>query len=733
VGEPGGLTLAELDSLAPRADDLVCEIVDPELANIGILTAGIGARLGRRAGAWSVRSGPGLRGRGQRFSPAIQVRFKFQEPLVSRVHSRRTQNFSLLALVLACAIAPSCSRAAARRNNVLFICIDTLRADRLGCYGYAKNPTSPRIDALAAESILFEDTAAAAAWTKPSVPSFLTGTYPLQHGVYEGNAKEQDGEKSDVLPPEADTLAERFARGGYRTAAFVHNAHLRRGLGCEQGFERYEDKAGDARSIRWSALDWLEETSGDERPFLLYLHILDAHWPYGDVPEDYARLFAADTDISPFRGPDSRVLRDGINAGSRTLTESERAGLSALYDGAIRSIDEQLGLLFRELRRRGTWDDTIVCLVADHGEEFLEHGKVGHGHGLWENLLGVPWILRIPGRAGERIQEPVALVDLVPTLCAAVGLPIEAPTEGQNRLGDRLAERALFAEHKEPGTYVQSYRKGRFKLLRRFKPAATSQAALAPRELLKPGSRWEAQCELARDGSLRATRLSPREEPPGDPIEIKGPVARLTEGRFELNGIPVKLAEGCEFYGELAEAAARGAMLVEGLGIKAVGAFDDGVFLARKIKLYAQGKPADSEVRGSVEAVEAVEPGAAGEASDAHLRLRLGGVWIECGERTTWNLDTASHADLTREDIARIVQLGGDGAGKAGFDLELELYDLASDPLEKQPVEDPATRSRLSQELDELARQVLGRRAFGPAERTALDAAEVRDLRAIGY
>ena len=218
--------------------------------------------------------------------------------------------------------------------NVILICLDTVRADHLGCYGYDARPTTPTLDALARRSTVFRDASATAGWTKPSVPSFLTGTYPAQHGVYLGSSKDEAGRHSDVLPEEATTLAEVFRDRGYATAAFVKNAQLRRGLGFEQGFDVYEDKAGDAREIRWRASDWLDARDTG-KPFFLYLHYLDAHWPYA-VPDEYATMFTSAEDVARFRAQDWREMRDAINHGEVTLGEAERDAFVGLYDGSIR-------------------------------------------------------------------------------------------------------------------------------------------------------------------------------------------------------------------------------------------------------------------------------------------------------------------------------------------------------------------------------------------------------------
>ncbi|MHC4845840.1 MAG: sulfatase [Planctomycetota bacterium] len=304
------------------------------------------------------------------------------------------------AALLLVLLLPACGDLSARADetprprNAVMICLDTVRADRLGCYGYATRPTTPTLDALAARGVLFRDASSTAGWTKPSVPSFFTGTWPAQHGVYEGSARAKAGAVTDLLGDQARTLAESFEAAGYQTSAFIHNAQLKLGNGFEQGFDDYHDRMGDARDIRWQALDWLDERD-EERPFFLYLHILDAHWPY-DIPDEAAERFADGLDISMFRGGDSRALRDAINDGEVVLDEEQRRALDALYDASLRSIDDELAQLLAGLERRGLADDTTICVVSDHGEEFLEHGRIGHGHGLWENLLSVPWILAGP-------------------------------------------------------------------------------------------------------------------------------------------------------------------------------------------------------------------------------------------------------------------------------------------------------------------------------------------------
>ncbi|MFQ5412655.1 MAG: sulfatase-like hydrolase/transferase, partial [Phycisphaerae bacterium] len=488
------------------------------------------------------------------------------------------------------------------QTNVLLICMDTVRSDRLGCYGYRPNPTSPHLDLLAAESTLFLDASATAGWTKPSVPSFMTGTYPAQHGVYEGSARGIGGKVTDVLPDSAVTLAEVFAENGYRTGAVIHNDHLRKGSGIEQGFDYYEDQADDARDIRWRALDWLAEEDG-RQPFFLYLHFLDAHYPY-PVPEAYASKFLEDSDPSVFHTAGWRRVRDAINHGERTLEPAELKALNGLYDGSIRYIDDQLGLLFEALSRRSILKNTVICVIADHGEEFMEHGRIGHGHGLYENLLRVPWILKVPNRPPRRVEATVSLVDLFPTLLAAAGFHEAVDTEGIERLSEPDLSRTIFAEHKEPNAYLQSYRQGSTKLLRRFVPPWRERESFSLADFLETDSRWEARLEILPDGTHHAKRLKPKPDEEARHAEIKGVVRALTKTGFNLAGYPVQIQTTTEFYGAVQDENLGIASLREGISIKAVGDFSEGVFEAQRVKVYPSEEEAKPTLRGRLRLAE---------------------------------------------------------------------------------------------------------------------------------
>ena len=603
-----------------------------------------------------------------------------------------------------------------KRPNVVLICMDTVRADHLGSYGYRRNPTTPALDALTGEALLFRDTSATAGWTKPSIPSIFTGTYPLQHGVYEGSARGLAGRTSDVLGDEALTLAEVFHGAGYRTAAFVRNAQLRAGMGFEQGFETYAEGSGDAREIRWSGVDWID-AGGDDRPFFLYLHFLDAHWPY-PVPPEYANLFT-DFDVELFRGKGHSALRDAINDGERTLSPEEAQALRDLYDGSIRYIDDQLARLFAALRLRGQWEETIVCVVSDHGEEFGEHGKIGHGHGLYENLLQVPWILRIPGLGADVIETPVSLVDVFPTLLAAAGVQGAMAGEGVDRLAQPSARRPIFAEHKEPKAYQQSLRDGNVKVVRRFSASGERTVRLGPTAAVSMAPRWEVELEVLKSGVLYAVELEPQEDADGDPIEAKGVIDEVRENGLALLGQRFPWSGDVELYGDVPKGADPAAVLREGTAVKLVLDAADG-HLSR-VKVY-EGD-ADFEVRGPV---------VRHDPSGAQGRLSIGPFRIVYDGDSEWELDTLEKAleRWTKDDVFALLEPAGARAARAACRQEVFAVDLsAGAPIEARS---PAADSPLLGALDSLGSQLFTRRVDA-GEAFELDGDALDALRELGY
>jgi len=634
-----------------------------------------------------------------------------------------TVPLALGAVLLAGALS-SCSRTEGPgpKKNVILICLDTVRADHLGAYGYEENPTSPTLDELARCSTLFLDTSAAAGWTKPSVPSYMTGTYPLQHGVYEGHSKDRDGEHSDVLPDQAITLAEVFQARGYQTAAFVQNAQLRKGQGIEQGFDLYTDRAGDARNIRWSAVDWIDDRVS-RQPFFLYLHFLDAHWPY-PVPDEYGELFSSKEAISLFRTKDWKQLRDSINDGETTLDTEQKEALLDLYDGALRYIDDQLARLLSGLSQRGLKGETIICVLSDHGEEFLEHGKIGHGHGLHEELLQVPWILHVPGEEPRVVDTPVSLVDLFPTLLHAADIASPVETEGIDRIHAPDRRRESIAEHKAGRSYQQSIREGDLKVIRSFKRQKTDFQD-APSTALdwasKEPVRLSVELRPGSGGTLVASEIKPRGDM-SDPMEMKGVIESISGDRLVLNGIHVALAPDVELYGDTTGPSGTERQLEVELPVKVkVRAVGDSLETF-KVKLYAPDPAFESEVRGVLTAFDRTATGGV---------LHLGPVAIEIDELTAIELKDERCRAITREDL--LVLLANPACGGSDYRRQERLHDLSQDPAELFPIQDHPELERLSLTLDRLGSRLSREVLWSSSDRSTLTAEEISDLEAIGY
>jgi len=326
----------------------------------------------------------------------------------------------------------------AKRPNVLLYLIDTLRADRVGAYGSTRGLT-PRIDALARQGIVFERTTAASSWTRPATATILTGLPPAVHGANRLDRR---------LPPAVATLAEVLRDAGYRTAGFSANAHVTEASGFAQGFERFEflDELARGEALGRRALAWLDEAAPDRgpAPFFLYVHAIDPHAPY-EPPEDLRRRFAGS--VPSGSGSLTKVEEiyralDRRRPGARALMSR----MAPLYDAEIAGIDRSFGALLDELDRRGRLGDTLIVVISDHGEEFGEHGGLGHGRTLYSEVLDVPWIVRLPGQTvGRRIATPAAHLDAMPTILAALGLPARAGLRGVDRLAAETREGPRFS------------------------------------------------------------------------------------------------------------------------------------------------------------------------------------------------------------------------------------------------------------------------------------------------
>jgi arylsulfatase A-like enzyme len=354
------------------------------------------------------------------------------------------------AALLAVAAALSCGgERPVPPGDVLLVVLDTVRADHVSSYGYPRE-TTPNLDRLAAEGERFDEAWAQSPWTLPAMATILTGLPPHRHG-----AGWSAGSLFGIVP-DARTLAARLSAAGYRTAAFVNVVWCSPELSSlDRGFGRYDFRTSDetnrghrdARETTDAATSWLREL-GDE-PFFLVVHYFDPHLTY-DPPEPYDTMFEPDAGPRVPRGFGSATEVFRLRDGRIQLDRRRRESLIARYDGELRHTDEQFGRLREELERIGRWDETLVVVVSDHGEEFWDHGGFAHGHSHHRELLRVPLILRRPGGPAAVVRGGrVRQLDIAPTVLdfAGVGGGEELPGVVLGREGSThsLAEGTLWA------------------------------------------------------------------------------------------------------------------------------------------------------------------------------------------------------------------------------------------------------------------------------------------------
>ena len=324
-----------------------------------------------------------------------------------------------------------------RPPNVVLITVDTLRADRLGAYGYEKAHT-PAIDALAADGVLFTDASTCIPRTTQAVASLFTSRYPHEHGVLE------IGER---LPDTAWTLAEHLKRAGYRTAGISANFVAGRLQGLDQGFDTLVDMGdlrsrypireelrksppnaiGKAEAVTREALRWLGEVEGE--PYFLWLLYFDPHFRYDPPPPFWGRInpaqFSFYRELATF-DPKHPTIYFNLNGRS----EAALPGVSALYDGEVAYTDTMISRLVAELRRRPDWHDTLIIFTSDHGESLGEHGYYfEHGDLVYQATVRFPLIFHQPAGlpGGRRVDHPVSLLDIFPTVLALVGDDADRP------------------------------------------------------------------------------------------------------------------------------------------------------------------------------------------------------------------------------------------------------------------------------------------------------------------
>jgi arylsulfatase A-like enzyme len=330
-------------------------------------------------------------------------------------------------------------------QGVIVIWADTVRSDDMDAYGYAR-ATSPHLKQIAAEGAIFKDCVTQATWTKVATPSLLTSLYPATHGV---------NDFADRLPASAATIAEVYRDAGYATLSYSSLLFTGKFTGLQRGFEEV-DEAGslpDRRSSKTARtyvdrlIPWLQDHH--DVPFFVFLHLSDPHDPYRPNPP-YDTMWGDPSAVAEHEREQLRV-REFISDptlkafGMPTRDELTKAGLDAdrfvaqdraWYDGAIRGMDDEIGRLLDRLRALGLDQKTLLVFASDHGEEFLEHGRMFHGQSTYGELSNVPLILRAPGRIppGVSIPETVEVIDVMPTLLEMSGLRPPPRMQGRSFL-----------------------------------------------------------------------------------------------------------------------------------------------------------------------------------------------------------------------------------------------------------------------------------------------------------
>jgi arylsulfatase A-like enzyme len=372
---------------------------------------------------------------------------------------------------------PAAVRSGKKPRRVILLSIDTLRAGALSCYGGTSAPT-PHLDRLADDAVRFTRASSPASWTLPSMASVMTGLSPDIHRAVHSHSRVPDG----VL-----TLAEILRRNGYRTAALVSSTILGPAANLTQGFDEYTSfpgpwighslgadvlaalaapfrsaEAPPAEVVKLAG-DWLRDHRDDD--FFLWVHIFDPHAPYGP-PREYLDGAAPPPGAAwRFEGWDE----DAIRAGTYVPTNDQKDWIHHLYLGEVRAVDDAVGRFTSDLQQLGMYEDALLVVLSDHGEEFWEHGAYGHGHSLYDELLHVPLLVKLPG-AGRRgvVDVPVSTASVTPTILAWTGSPFPAgyPAAAPLPLHGERPESPLFSLGLNRFEDRRSVRFGSFKYVR---------------------------------------------------------------------------------------------------------------------------------------------------------------------------------------------------------------------------------------------------------------------------
>lgn len=355
-----------------------------------------------------------------------------------------------------------------KNPNIICVLVDCLRDDHLGYRGYNRN-VSPFIDSLASKSLVFQDTYTTTTWTWPATASLLTGLNPLEHGVIHRN--------SSYLDHEIRTIAEHLQLNGFTTLGISANSLITPKYNFDQGFETFIEhtKVGkrNASVLNKAFKTWLDKF--EKFQFFAYIHYMDVHSAY-EAPMPYFSRYIDEKKGRSILKVFEKVSSE-VNAKKNysNVTEDFVSGSLALYDAEIAYFDSQLEKLFKLLESKKLARKTIICLISDHGEEFMEHGLMKHGLDLYNECLRIPFFLYYPGKIEAKISEKKTnIMDVFPTLCHLANIPVPKNIRGKNLLSeypgfDDLAVSTFYGfDPKHNSTQLHALLENSYKLI--YKP-----------------------------------------------------------------------------------------------------------------------------------------------------------------------------------------------------------------------------------------------------------------------
>ena len=344
-----------------------------------------------------------------------------------------------------------------KKENVLILVLDACRPDKLGAYGYDKN-TSPAIDSVASDpnAVMFHQHFVQGTETKPSTASLFTGLFVYQHGVTMGHKERPErGSRfylAQVLSAKHSTLAEEFSAAGYYTFGVVKSYHLLPKYGFSQGFDTYiPPKEAPNDGERINAV--IASIRKAKKPFFGYVHLNACHHPFTSIQRDSEFIkkyfIEYDEESRKKEGIDftTAKIKKKINTNNLSLTKEDIAYLNLIYDAKLKRADGRVASLLQSLKRDGFYDNTLLIITADHGEELFEHKGYAHGHALWNEVVHVPLIVKYPSRikpAGlnKHVYQPTQSIDIYPSLLSLLNREIPSQLPGRKSL---LGEFGTFA------------------------------------------------------------------------------------------------------------------------------------------------------------------------------------------------------------------------------------------------------------------------------------------------